>query len=296
MTSWRVATFNIRHGLGPDERVDLARTADEIRALGAEVVGLQEVDVGFGPRSDHDDQAARLGELLGMRALFGAALDLPPTHEGGPRRRYGIALLTDHEIIGQQSLLLPQHPGRTPPAEPRCLLHARLRRRDGEQLDVLVTHLDNESRAHRTAQVQGIVDRARQIDGPTVLLGDMNADPGAPELAALSATGWREAAAEVDSSVERRHGSRPPSPSVPVLNAARSEIRRLARPLQEAAGLRGGSDRLTHPARFPLRRIDAVWLRGPLTATALETGPAGSSDHLPVTAMLRTGGPGAPAR
>src|SRR5699024_11610607 len=95
MTSWRVATFNIRHGLGPDERVDLARTADEIRALGAEVVGLQEVDVGFGPRSDHDDQAARLGELLGMRALFGAALDLPPTHEGGPRRRYGIALLTD---------------------------------------------------------------------------------------------------------------------------------------------------------------------------------------------------------
>src|SRR5699024_12343463 len=61
-------------------------------------------------------------------------------------------------------------------------------------------------------------------------------------------------------------------------------------------GLRGGSDRLTHPARFPLRRIDAVWLRGPLTATALETGPAGSSDHLPVTAMLRTSGPGAPAR
>ena len=71
-----------------------------------------------------------------------------------------------------------------------------------------------------------------------------------------------------------------------MLGAARSGIRRLARPLQEAAGLRGGSDRLTHPARFPLRRIDAMWLRGPLTATALETGPAGSSDHLPVAAAL----------
>lgn len=286
MTSWRVATFNIRHGLGPDERVDLARTADEIQALGAEVVGLQEVDVGFGPRSGHDDQAARLGELLGMRALFGAALDLPPTHEGGPRRRYGIALLTEHEILSQHSLLLPHHPGRTPPVEPRCLLHARLRRRDGEELDVLVTHLDNESRAHRTAQVQGIVDRARDIAGPAVLMGDMNADPGAPELAALSATGWREAAQEIDSAGERGHGSRPRSPAAPVLGAARAGIRRLARPLQEAAGLRGGSDRLTHPARFPLRRIDAMWLRGPLTATALETGPAGSSDHLPVAAAL----------
>src|SRR5699024_6701685 len=136
--------------------------------------------------SDHDDQAARLGELLGMRALFGAALDLPPTHEGGPRRRYGIALLTDHEILARHSLLLPHHPERPPPAEPRCLLHARRRRRDGEQLDVRVTHLGNGSRARRTAQVQGMVDRARQIDGPTVLLGDMNAGPGAPELTALS--------------------------------------------------------------------------------------------------------------
>src|SRR5699024_7697220 len=120
MTSWRVATFNIRHGLGPDERVDLARTGDEIRALGAEVVGLQEVDVGFCPRSGHDVQAARLGVLLGMLSLFVAALDLPPTHEGCPRRRYVIALLTEHEILSQHSLLLPHHPGRTPPVEPRC--------------------------------------------------------------------------------------------------------------------------------------------------------------------------------
>ena len=36
MTSWRVATFNIRHGLGPDERVDLPRLAGQIAALDAD--------------------------------------------------------------------------------------------------------------------------------------------------------------------------------------------------------------------------------------------------------------------
>src|SRR5699024_7597741 len=197
MTSWRVATFNIRHGLGPDERVDLPRLAGQIAALDADVIGLQEVDVRFGDRSDHADQAARLGELLGMQVRFGAALDLPPEAPGAPRRQYGLALLTRHEILTQQMHLLPDHPAGPPSREPRGVLHARLRHRGGEELDVLVTHLDDAAREHRTAQVQGILRLAEQIPGPAVLLGDMNADPSAPELAALSATGWRDAAQHV---------------------------------------------------------------------------------------------------
>jgi endonuclease/exonuclease/phosphatase family metal-dependent hydrolase len=39
MAPWRVATYNIRHGQGRDGRVDLARTAAEIAALRADVVG-----------------------------------------------------------------------------------------------------------------------------------------------------------------------------------------------------------------------------------------------------------------
>ena len=63
---WRIATFNIRHGLGRDGRVDLARTARTIAALRADAIGLQEVDVAYGPRSGHEDQASRLAELLGV--------------------------------------------------------------------------------------------------------------------------------------------------------------------------------------------------------------------------------------
>jgi endonuclease/exonuclease/phosphatase family metal-dependent hydrolase len=44
MAPWRVATYNIRHGQGRDGRVDLARTGGDIAGLGADVVGLLEVD------------------------------------------------------------------------------------------------------------------------------------------------------------------------------------------------------------------------------------------------------------
>lgn len=256
MSTWRVATANIRHGLGPDGVVDLVRTARELRALGAEMIGLQEIDVGFGPRSDHVDQAARLGELSGMQGCFGAALDLPPTASGGPRRQYGVALLTEHEILAHEMHPLPAPPeaAPSPSAESRGVLRARLRRRDGQELEVLVTHLDTLGRAHRAAQALGIVELTRGLDRPAVLMGDMNAGPRSPELGALAAAGWREAGAE-------------------------------------ARGLRRGAlPRATFPARFPVRRIDQVWVRGAVTVTGLESGPRGSSDHRPVVAGIRTEG------
>ncbi|MGP9583215.1 endonuclease/exonuclease/phosphatase family protein [Brachybacterium sp. AOP35-5H-19] len=280
MSTWRVATYNIRHGLGDDGRVDLARTAREIAALDAEVIGLQEVDQGFGPRSGHEDQAARLGELLGMQVCFGAALELPPAREDEPPRRYGLALLTRHEIPSHSLALLPAHPGCAPPTEPRGVLHARIRGPGEQELDVLVTHLDNASRAHRTAQVQRIVRHAADLTGPALLMGDMNADPSTPELAALAATGWRDAAQEAGSGdgastvrgvTSTQRGNRR-SPIRAQLDVAMTQLRslRLA----------------THPARFPVRRIDSLWVRGEIEVSNVEVGARRSSDHRPVAATV----------
>lgn len=289
MSTWRVATWNIRHGLGPDGRVDLARTAEEIRALEADVVGLQEVDVAFGERSGFEDQATRLGELLGMRVCFGAALDLPPKRTGAPRRRYGIALLTTHEILSQQMHPLPGHPGGEASSEPRGVLRARLRRRDGDELEVLVTHLDNASRGHRTAQVQGIVRLVEGIVGPAVLMGDTNADPFSPELAALPATGWRDAAQHVETPAGGDGARRRGNAEAPLPRSAPSRLRRGALSLLDVTGLRRGlSGRATHPAGFPLRRIDVVWVHGEIAVSSLQAGPRGGSDHLPVVATVRT--------
>ena len=259
---WRIATFNIRHGLGRDGRVDLARTARTIAALQVDAIGLQEVDVAYGPRSGHEDQASRLAELLGWEVAFGAALDLPPLRSDGPRRRYGVALLTPHALTGPVMHALPAHPGAPARHEPRGVLHAQVTR-GGDALDLLVTHLDNDLPQHRTAEVLGILRRAEGITGPAVLLGDLNAAPHRPELAPLAAAGWREAA-----------------------DALRGPGRGL-RELPVLSALTGPRARPTHPARVPVRRIDSLWVRGAVDVLDLATGPLTDSDHRPVVATLR---------
>lgn len=260
---WRIATFNIRHGLGRDGRVDLARTARTIAALQVDAIGLQEVDVAYGPRSGHEDQASRLAELLGWEVAFGAALDLPPLRPGDPRRRYGVALLTPHALTGPVMHALPAHPGAPARHEPRGVLHAQVTRGGGDALDLLVTHLDNDLPRHRTAEVLGILRRAEGITGPAVLLGDLNAAPHRPELAPLAAAGWREAA-----------------------DALRGPGRSL-RDLPVLSALTGSPARPTHPARVPVRRIDSLWVRGAVDVLDLATGPLTDSDHRPVVATLR---------
>ena len=259
---WRIATFNIRHGLGRDGRVDLARTARTIAALQVDAIGLQEVDVAYGPRSGHEDQASRLAELLGWEVAFGAALDLPPLRSDGPRRRYGVALLTPHALTGPVMHALPAHPGAPARHEPRGVLHAQVTR-GGDALDLLVTHLDNDLPQHRTAEVLGILRRAEGITGPAVLLGDLNAAPHRPELAPLAAAGWREAA-----------------------DALRGPGRGL-RELPVLSALTGPRARPTHPARVPVRRIDSLWVRGAVEVLDLATGALTDSDHRPVVATLR---------
>ncbi|MFL9658304.1 endonuclease/exonuclease/phosphatase family protein [Streptomyces sp. PB17] len=192
----RIATYNIHAGAGSDGVFDLDRQAAALRALDADVIGLQEVDVHWGARSQGLDVAGELARRLGMRVSFAPIYSLDPVTAGEPRREYGVAVLsrfpvrsaTNHEI----TRLSTQDENPVPAPAPgfgEVTLKVR-----GIPVQVFVTHLDYRAdptvREAQVADTRRIMARERaELPGARqFLLGDFNAEPSAPELAPL----WKE--------------------------------------------------------------------------------------------------------
>ena len=245
----RLVTFNVHHGVGGDRRHDLPRLAKVLAAAEADVVCLQEVDRYFGDRSEDVDQALLLSRALDMQLAWGPAIDEP--RPGDDRRRqYGNALLSRLPVLVSDVHPLPGS------GEPRSALRT-LVELDGGALWVTTTHLTTRSPTERAEQVAMLraLHTAPMTTG--VVVGDLNAAPDAPELAALRATfadAW-ELAPEREDQTRWRFWHR--------------------------------DEGLTHPARSPHARIDQVWVTPGITvAGARVLDGAGASDHLPLVVDL----------
>ena len=175
----RVVSYNIKHGRGMDEKVDLSRTADVLRPLRPDIVGLQEVD-NRATRSGSVDEAERLGQLLGLNHAFGKFMDF----QGGA---YGMGILSRWPIDRVEPLQLPEG------NEPRVALIVHTRLPGGQPLAVVNVHFDwVRDDGFRFAQAQTL---AKHLDGmtvPYILLGDFNDVPESRTLA-LFKTGRGEA-------------------------------------------------------------------------------------------------------
>ncbi|MDF1800009.1 MAG: endonuclease/exonuclease/phosphatase family protein [Planctomycetota bacterium] len=180
-------TYNIHHGEGDDGVFDLERQARVILDSGADLVVLQEVDVGTG-RAGGVDQATELGRLTGMHATFAEAMP----YDGGS---YGEALLSRWPLVAAETWPLPATAGR----EPRAAVVAVVEPPGlGWAVRVIGTHLDHlEDEELRVAQVEallGYLAPSRPHSGlPTVLMGDMNARPGSGPIELLQEAGWTAA-------------------------------------------------------------------------------------------------------
>lgn len=246
----RVATYNIAAGSGAGG-FDVDATAATLRALDADIIGLQEVDVHWSARSQWRDLATELAEKLGMRVFFGPIYSLDPLEDGAPRREYGVAILsrypilraTNHEIT-RLSTQVPDPVPEPAPGFPEVLVNAK-----GALIRVYVTHLDY--RGDPTVRVMQVADTLRIMaeDDPRptsqVLVGDFNAPPSAPELAPL----WE------------------------VLDDAWAV----------ANGPEGG---LTYPADDPVRRIDYIATSRDVRVTSVDVPESLASDHRPVVAEV----------
>ena len=169
----RVMSYNIHHGRGADDRVDLARIAGVIASFAPDVVALQEVDAGK-RRSGGVDQAIQLGEQLGMRAEYAVCM------EHGCER-YGIATLTKLPVLEVRTLELPIHAHRR--TEPRRALLTRLAWPTPERTVAVVnTHL-SVVRAERPGQIAAIAELAN--DDEVIVAGDLNCTPWSRALRVL---------------------------------------------------------------------------------------------------------------
>lgn len=174
----RVVSFNIRHGVGMDEKLDLERIAAVLRRLKPDLVALQEVDEKCA-RSGGVDQAAELGRLLGMEHRFGEFMD----HDGG---RYGLAVLSKLPVRAARRHELPRG------AEPRCGLEVEV---DVPGLTMPLSftcvHNDWTQEQFRVKQMRILLDTLGELERPAIIAGDYNGEPGDASLEMLTEEGWR---------------------------------------------------------------------------------------------------------
>ncbi len=190
----RVMSYNIAAGNGNLDAIVAA-----IRADAPEVVALQEVDVNWSARSNFVDQASVLAEQLGMHVRFAPIYRFPGADSSTPPRQYGLALLSAHPITAFSNHSLTRISTQVQPNVTMLLpgfLDATINVR-GTTVRILNTHLDYRADpAMRALEVAETLDIVGDMRVPTLLLGDLNAPPDAPELAKLLTVfrdAWRSA-------------------------------------------------------------------------------------------------------
>jgi endonuclease/exonuclease/phosphatase family metal-dependent hydrolase len=151
----RVATFNVHHCEGRDGVVDVGRVADVILGTGAEVVALQELDMGL-ERTGYTNQPGELAAATGLTVEFHSLLQ---RGDG----RYGIALAGPGRLDSEK-IALPRLAGE----ESRGAVIARW-----NGITFVGTHLSRSKRA-RAAQIEALARLAGRVEPPVVLMGDLN--------------------------------------------------------------------------------------------------------------------------
>ena len=168
----RIGSWNIRAA----RSAPLDAIAAEVRAMQADVVALQEVDVKT-QRSGFVNQPATLATALGYDYAFAASIKWD---EGD----YGLALLSRWPIVSVQRHRLDP----VIAAEPRIVLDARICAA-GRQVRLFNHHADGRT----VSRHDGFLSLKRIMEaenaGDVLVVGDFNEPPDGPNVQSLIETG-----------------------------------------------------------------------------------------------------------
>ena len=175
----RVMTYNILHGMDyplwrTEKRavIDLSKTAEVIRGVGADICGLNEVR-GAGLTPEYTAQADAIGGYLGFHHVFGRSIYV------GGTEPYGNGLVSRYPIASSEVIPIPDSivDGRVPDGvESRSVLRCTFDFAGGKHLTVLATHfgLSLPERENAAALCRKLLETE---ENPTILLGDFNSTP-----------------------------------------------------------------------------------------------------------------------
>jgi endonuclease/exonuclease/phosphatase family metal-dependent hydrolase len=176
----RVMTYNIHHGIDADWRLDLKAIVRVIALENPDVIVLNEVNRAR-PSNGFVDTLPLISRQLRMVYVFGA------NQRDG---LYGNAVLSRYPILEWGNTHYSHNT-----TQVRGLLHVVVDA-PGGAVTILGTHLDHLD--HQHARAEQVAEALEVWAGAprTVLLGDLNAEPHAPELSAVYAAGFVDVLAE----------------------------------------------------------------------------------------------------
>ena len=170
----KILTYNIHHANPPSKPgvIDIDAIAKVINESGAEIVGIQEVDI-LVSRSEMMNQAEKLAELTGMEYYFSKGINLEKGY-------YGTLILSKHKIVGKRRYDLPMPVA----SENRSLAIVDVQLPDGKTISVANTHLDLKEE-NRIEQAAFINELGELYSKPLILVGDLNAKPNSKPIKLL---------------------------------------------------------------------------------------------------------------
>ena len=156
----RMASYNIQHGVGMDQKLDYKRIADVLENINPDVVAVQEVDSMTG-RTGNTYSLGEIANHMRYYASYAPAISF----DGG---KYGIGILSRKRPIRTEQHALP---GRE---EARTLLVAEF-----DEYVFAATHLSlTEDDLMASASI--IENIAKKCSKPFIIAGDFNALPDSP--------------------------------------------------------------------------------------------------------------------
>lgn len=168
--SLKVMTFNIHSAINWYGKLDVEGLVHFIEDVQPDIVGLQEVDVGWSSLTNFENIPAKLSERLHMDYAFSASRE---RNNGF----FGNLILSKYPIVQQWTMVMPGS------LEPRSFALVQFEI-EGQRINFLTTHLGL-SVSDRLVQVSTILDFVNEIGGPLIITGDFNGNDNDPAVAEI---------------------------------------------------------------------------------------------------------------